>query len=76
MYIYIYKHYPDTFARILVSLHTDAKMILERQGSSGKALKGLRVLKGPIRRENNVLRAGTQLYRGQGSGIYKARVQG
>jgi len=32
--------------------------ILEGQGSSGKALKGLRALKGLMRRENNVLRAG------------------
>ena len=35
--------------------------ILEGQGSSGKALKGLRALKGLMRRENKVLRAGTQL---------------
>ena len=31
---------------------------LEGQGPSGKALKGLRALKGLMRRENNVLRAG------------------
>jgi len=35
--------------------------ILEGQGSSWKALKCLRVLKGLMRRENKVLRAGTQL---------------